>query len=513
MTQVISLGLDGAAWHKLDRLIDEGHLPNLSALVDEGARAPLRTVDPPVTCPAWRCSTSGKNPGKLGVFWWLSLNRETGEFFHPDATSFDTADIWDYLSAEGCRSAILNVPMTYPPSELDGTMVSGFGAPFEDQWEEGDSITHPPSFQEELFEKYDWEVVVDHLTARDGPKRAYRAMESRFELLLDLLEDDYDYLHLTIFYINMLQHKFGDAEETRKGWELIDEYIGKLREEDALFVIYSDHGHTNVDKTFAINRWLYDEGYLSLGDSGSKSSESAMGPMTALVGRLGSAAGGLLPKRVIEFLRPLYRRIVPPDHPSSMAVANDVDWHDSSAAATSQGPVYLNLDRLGEAYEDTKRELKSALRTLEYNGEPVLSSVIEGAEIYSGPYTEQAPDLMLRPTDGWEIYGGLPETAFIDEATSWTSGNHPTGILLMDGPDVASGRYNERSILDVMPTVLNYLDCPIPTDVDGTVFDDVFEGDLPPRETRAPIEGSHTTAPGADADSVTEQLRDLGYLE
>jgi len=75
MTRVVSIGLDGAAWHKLDRLIDEGRLPNLAELTNEGVRAPLRSVTPPVTCPAWRCSTSGKNPGKLGVFWWLNVDR------------------------------------------------------------------------------------------------------------------------------------------------------------------------------------------------------------------------------------------------------------------------------------------------------------------------------------------------------------------------------------------------------------------------------------------------------
>ena len=69
MTEVVSLGLDGAAWHELDRLMDRGDLPNMAKLVDRGVRAPLRSVDPPVTCPAWRCSTAGKNPGKLGVYW------------------------------------------------------------------------------------------------------------------------------------------------------------------------------------------------------------------------------------------------------------------------------------------------------------------------------------------------------------------------------------------------------------------------------------------------------------
>ena len=35
MTQVLTLGLDGAAWHKLDRLMADVRFPNLRALVEE----------------------------------------------------------------------------------------------------------------------------------------------------------------------------------------------------------------------------------------------------------------------------------------------------------------------------------------------------------------------------------------------------------------------------------------------------------------------------------------------
>lgn len=514
MTKVVSLGLDGAAWHKLDELMAEGYLPNLSTLVKQGARGPLQSVDPPVTCPAWRCSTSGKNPGKVGVFWWLTLDRNRGEFYHPDADSFDTADIWDYLSEEGYESAVLNIPMTYPPSEIDGTMVSGFGAPLEDQLNRNESITHPESFESELYEDYDWQVEVDHLTASDGPEQAYHLMETRFELLMDLLSEDFDYLHLTIFYINMLQHKYGDSDVTRKGWELIDEYLGKLRDEDVLLVVYSDHGHTDIEDTFVINRWLHDKEYLSFKDDVDHSVASGADSniLAELVRRVGKTGKKLMPAKIIDFLRPLYRKIVPPEHPSSMDVAEQVDWEASTAVGTSQGPVYLNKERLEDDYESVKAELKSELESLHNDGEAVLSSVREANEVYSGKYLDAAPDLMLTANEGWEIYGGLTESAFVDQATSWTSGNHPTGIVLFAGEDVESTTLPERSILDVMPTVLSYMDCPLPTDIDGEVIRKPFQTEMATDTTRPPIE-TDSSAPSATEDHVKESLKDLGYLE
>lgn len=512
MTRVVSIGLDGAAWHRVNELIEDGRMPNMSKLVDSGAKGQLRSVNPPVTCPAWRCSTSGKNPGKLGVFWWLTLDRDTGEFVHPNSQSFDTADIWDYLSDEGLSSAIVNIPMTYPPSKFNGSMVSGFGAPLEEQQEDGIPITHPPDFEEEIREKYDWKVEVDDLTAEDGPKRAYRVIESRFELLLDLLEDDYDYLHMVAFYINMLQHKYGDSEITTTAWEIIDSYLGEIPTEDTLVVIYSDHGHSEIENTFVINRWLKKKGYLSFGgteDSG-VADTSDEGTIRGIIRNIGETAEDMVPGSVANAISPLYRRIVPPESRGSMDVAKNVDWEESKAVATSQGPLYLNRNGLGDEYGEIKQSIKEELSELTYNGEKVLDSVKEGSEVYSGDYLDSAPDLMLTATDNWEIYGGLTDSQFVGQATSWTSGNHPDGMVLLTGDGVETGELSEVSLLDIMPTVLSYMGCAVPDDIDGTVIQDAFEDEIEV-DTRDKI--TKSTDHRKFEDHVKDSLKDLGYLE
>ena len=43
-------------------------LPNISALMGRGLHGPLRSVDPPITVPAWACMTSGMDPGQLGLY-------------------------------------------------------------------------------------------------------------------------------------------------------------------------------------------------------------------------------------------------------------------------------------------------------------------------------------------------------------------------------------------------------------------------------------------------------------
>src|SRR3972149_5932222 len=61
------IGLDSADWTLLDRLLHE--LPNIGIIRRGGISGPLTTCRPPVTIPAWKCYSTGKNLGKLGVCW------------------------------------------------------------------------------------------------------------------------------------------------------------------------------------------------------------------------------------------------------------------------------------------------------------------------------------------------------------------------------------------------------------------------------------------------------------
>lgn len=509
MTRLLTLGLDGAAWHALDRMMDAGALPNLERMVDAGTRAPLRSVAPPVTCPAWRCSTSGKNPGKLGVFWWLNLDRDSGEITSPDARSFATADVWDYLGDEGLRSAVVNVPMTYPPPAVDGVLVSGFGAPF-DPAVDGDGITHPPSFQDRLEREYDWRIGVDDVTAPGGVDGALAVIRSRLSLVLDLLEEGYDYVHGVVFYLNVLQHHYGVGPETERAWRLVDDYLGRLPE-DLTTVLYSDHGHTPVERTFAVNTFLAQRGHLEfesrVADGLTRRAYDALTGVGLSPRSAAATARRLLPEG-------LYRRLVEGGYPvPTFQLADRVDWAASDAVALSQGPLYLNRERLGDDYDSVRATLRRELEAFETAaGEAPIASAVPAEEVYKGPHVDRGPDLLLSPGEGWEIYGGITPSVVEEEVTSWTSGNHPTGMVLLHGPDVAAGTLPERSLLDVMPTVLRYLGCDVPTDVDGEAIEAPFTRDLG-GGSRAPLPAGTGVGSSGGDQALERRLADLGYLE
>ena len=65
--KVAVIGLDCADPRLVfDRWRDE--LPNLGRLIEAGTWGPLRSVDPPITVPAWSCMMSGRDPGELGIY-------------------------------------------------------------------------------------------------------------------------------------------------------------------------------------------------------------------------------------------------------------------------------------------------------------------------------------------------------------------------------------------------------------------------------------------------------------
>src|SRR5581483_543596 len=53
------IGLDGADWRYLDRLIAEGAMPELQRLVREGHRGVLRTEQPPLSPIVWTTMMTG----------------------------------------------------------------------------------------------------------------------------------------------------------------------------------------------------------------------------------------------------------------------------------------------------------------------------------------------------------------------------------------------------------------------------------------------------------------------
>jgi len=75
---VVVIGIDGMDPVILERMIDEGEMPNFAQLRDEGTFQSLGTSAPPQSPVAWSNFVTGMNPGGHGIF----------DFIHRDPATY-----------------------------------------------------------------------------------------------------------------------------------------------------------------------------------------------------------------------------------------------------------------------------------------------------------------------------------------------------------------------------------------------------------------------------------------
>ncbi len=147
--KVLVLGLDGCTFDLLDPWMEKGFLPNLKKIKEEGTTGRLRSTYPPVTGPAWVSFMTGKNPGKHSIYEFLVRKPGSYQEFPVNADNRDGQTLWEILSAQGYRVAVLNVPMTYPPQKVNGVLISDFLTPAGKR-----DFTHPPELLDEIEGKF-----------------------------------------------------------------------------------------------------------------------------------------------------------------------------------------------------------------------------------------------------------------------------------------------------------------------------------------------------------------------
>ncbi|MFC1868217.1 alkaline phosphatase family protein [Thermodesulfobacteriota bacterium] len=507
------VGLDGANWDHLAPWLDAGELPNLKRLIERAAWSHSASEVPYVTFPNWKCYSTGKNPGKLGVFWWELVDVANRRVSMPNSRSFKSAELFDYLSDAGYRCGIINMPTTFPPRPLkNGFMIAG-GPGCPDK-----GYSWPRDLEGMLKKRFDYRThprrAVD--SGRKYIEEVLKLIDLRFETGKALL-DRVDFLQITIFYINMLQHFFWREEPVLEGWKRIDKHLGDLMQLNCRLVLLSDHGCIRSDRIFNINAWLASEGYLVL----QKKFASSRVPMAVkrLVSRL----------RRNPNLRNRVRRWLPLGLMNRVGLLQEelrgslkfqmIDWDHTVAFASGQGPIYLNPEsyryRPGLAGELAHR--LESLRDPSTDKPPILR-VFHRDEVYKGDYLNQAPDLVAEQNEGYYINGRVGRTRLFESPDLWQAENCRFGIFLMYGPDISPGFKGETKITDIAPTMLHWHGLPVPWDMDGSVLKTFFQPHSHAASESVQYREAGQTATehdtgDADEEIIRQQLINLGYME
>lgn len=617
--RAVIIGFDGMDPELASKYMEQGKLPHLARLGREGTFRRLATTLPPISPVAWSSFLTGVNPGKHNIYDFLAPERSTylpylssaqvrgparkvqiGKYAIPLGKPRirmlrKARPFWHFLADSGIFCSILRVPITFPPEEFGGVLLSGMCVPdlqgsqgtfsfhttcpapagggpegiivsFERRGSQFHSyipgpenpLLREPSQLRAPFivrphpERREAEIEIEHrqFTLREGEysdwielafhaglgtrirgicrlylkqvapdlevyatpvnidpakpalpvshpltysvylakllgpyatlglaedtwaldggfidhdaflRQCYLIHDERERMFFDALEKTPRGLCACVFDItDRMQHMFwrlpGDERPPEGGplsrpgggpiedlYRRMDDLVGRVLHRlggDDLLLVISDHGFKAFERGVNLNTWLYREGYLALKDQ---------------------APSG----RWLE----------------------GVDWQRTRAYAMGLNGIYVNQQgrekqgvvAAGAETESLKRELVRKLDGLvdPETGEVAVSTIRQSSEAFSGPYVENAPDLIVGYAEGyrasWDgVQGQVTQSVFEVNRKAW-SGDHCIDPNLVPGVLFANRRIQaiDPSIVDLAPTILEQFGVRLPRYFDGRAW-------------------------------------------
>jgi predicted AlkP superfamily phosphohydrolase/phosphomutase len=210
-------------------------------------------------------------------------------------------------------------------------------------------------------------------------------------------------------------------------YEQIDQVLGEVlqrADENTTILVLSDHGFAPYNRSFNLNTWLLNHGYITLRGE--------------------------------------------PNADPNQAFAN-VDWAHTRAYGLGLNGLYLNLRgreregivEPGAQADALLKQIKSELLNVRdpQNNLAAITRVDRASEVYQGPYANHGPDLVVGYNRGyragWQtILGNFPADVFEDNTNPW-SGDHCMDYTLVPGVLLSNRPINAANpaLTDIAPTI------------------------------------------------------------
>jgi len=505
--RLLVIALGEATFDLIIPWMEEGELPTFKKFFKEGTTGNLKSSVPMITPQIWGTIITGKNPGHHGLFDFWQRGSD-GKFKEVNGAQIKIKPIWKILSENGLNSGIVNVPFTYPPHKINGFMISGEDAPGAHP-----SIAYPSKIYNEIVEKFGRYRLKDIFPGGRKKEDYLNLVEEDVKKQTDVLsylisKNNWDFF-LTFFSATAItQHYFwkdmqsGNNEYKdviKTAYKSLDSAIARVcstaGEGTTVFII-SECGAGPLISGIQINTWLQKEGFLNYKNSNGASEKKLLSSeksfMRSKVSSFRKNIQGYIPKSLFYFANKNLHWLK--SWIQSYLANSDINWNKTFAFSRGkEGDIFINLkgrDPNGivekEHYENVRDQIINKLSSLidPSTGKKAVNKIYKREELYNGPYSEFAPDLLI----DWVDSAYMPtendknkDSIFVErwrENMNWpTSGSHRiNGILLAKGPGIAKNKRIENSgIIDMTPTWLHLLDLKILENFEGNVITELFD--------------------------------------
>ena len=546
LERLLILGLDGATWTVLDPMMRRGLMPNLSALTACAARGVLRSTIPPVTSAAWTTMMTGCSPARHGIFDHRCYDAAADRMKVNNASRVRVPTVWHQVAKRQGPIISLNLPMTYPPLDVPGVVVSGMDAPHLEAALSGSAEfaaklrREAPDYGLKYFWKRAPRALEELVSNASGTVQSFLG-RARGGLVADRFVPDWATMMVQFQNLDPFQHRvwrYLNVDETgldapawnKAAWSVLkglDEAIGMLLDlaarRDAGVLIVSDHGFGACRGRVHVNRVLIDAGVARTPGAWGRTSRRMSQAVDHV--RLFNAKRGDPGARSSSF-------------DLSVRAQFPFDWKRTLAFAPHQDTaamIYLNSkSRRGPAgspreapiqtdaqLDSARVETVAALAAARHpeTGRRLFPTIIEAASAYGvDPAREGYPDVIALPDEDYWVRTKLTAGRGWIEPDDNLPGTHrPEGVIALAGAGVDPSTSIDARLEDAAPTILKLLNLPIPAYMEGKPLDclsDLPTTRLDPADAGIPAPHRANVEYTPEEQAIIEQrLADLGYLE
>lgn len=502
----------------------DGSLPNLRALYDRSLSGPVHGVAGFYVGSTWASMYTGRTPAGHGMHYELQLIPGTYDLVRAEDASFVHGEtLWQQLSRQGKKIAVLDVPLCKPTPDINGIEVVDWG---------GHDIffgyqSSPPELAEEIVQTYGRHPQTTTCDVRYGGLEDYRGFIERMEAGIptkvawtrDLLKRGGWDLFVQVFtephcaghqtwHLHDPSHPAHDPEIVAalgdpmlRAYQALDDAVGELVEsaDGARVILWSGHGMS----FWRGAQFLLEDILVRLGVTYVRPPATAApreNPLRSLARaiwrRLPSFAQA--PLRELRARRHAHEKRVGAPRPTPKL---KYDTTRSPCFPVSNGMtaggIRLNLAgrepngllQPGAEADAFVARLSEDLMAIidERTGRPALKRVAKTADLYDGEYLGHLPDLLVEwsddvPTGSMVVGDGAgatvrltsPKIGIVEGENHFgrTGGHRSTGFFMLSGPGVRPGRLEEGiALIDLAPTIAAMVGAEM-EGVDGRVVPD-----------------------------------------
>jgi predicted AlkP superfamily phosphohydrolase/phosphomutase len=512
--KVIGIVLESAEPSLIDKWCQEGKLPVLRKLRQEGVWTRLSSPSYISSGCAWPSLNLGTNPAKHGIgFFHREIKNGTYQIIKKYADQVHGEPFWEHLGRAGFRSAVFDLAMTLPSPDINGTIVVNWGSEHP-SWK---TSSYPKVVIKEIIRNVGRHPLADWYQQRMASKEECKEIADKILAGIDLRtralqyileKGEFDFVFCNYSEPHWAGHMFWHLHDKhhpehvpehaaycgdviQHTYQACDRAVGEIIRKfpEANIVVISNIGigsHAGGDM-------MAPEILRRLGMSAKQKASSPLGLVKRML--LGRSGPVLAIQQVERLIGPAMitriRKFIPErlwDTWTRRLLGLGNNWRDSRVfllPGDNSSLIRVNLHgreprgrvQPGDEYKRLCVELADAFMELvnPATGELAVEKVVILREHLQGDQIDQLPDLAVV----WKNFG-VPIEAVesprigrveIPEFNKRSGGHWHEGFLIGMGPAFRKGVSLEpNDLTDVAPTILALFGLPTPDYMDGRVI-------------------------------------------